>query len=80
MFSLVQPGDSCAHFGLFVWVLPPFPPAPTPSYHPPAYGKDVPALIEQPLQESRMHIGKNTVTYEARLLKALFYDIIGWNK
>ncbi|XP_075871843.1 intraflagellar transport protein 70A isoform X2 [Nelusetta ayraudi] len=45
-----------------------------------AYGKDVPALIEQPLQESRMHIGKNTVTYEARLLKALFYDIIGWNK
>uniref|UniRef100_A0A8C2HHV9 Tetratricopeptide repeat protein 30 n=1 Tax=Cyprinus carpio TaxID=7962 RepID=A0A8C2HHV9_CYPCA len=27
------------------------------------YGKDVPAIIEQPLEEDRMHIGKNTVTY-----------------
>uniref|UniRef100_A0A3Q3XPA5 Tetratricopeptide repeat protein 30 n=1 Tax=Mola mola TaxID=94237 RepID=A0A3Q3XPA5_MOLML len=45
-----------------------------------AYGKEVPALIEQPLEESRIHIGKNTVTYEARLLKALFYEVIGWNK
>lgn len=46
----------------------------------PAYGKEVPPLIEQPLDESRIHIGKNTVTYEARLLKALFYEVIGWNK
>nr|XP_046270278.1 tetratricopeptide repeat protein 30A isoform X4 [Scatophagus argus] len=45
-----------------------------------AYGKEVPALIEQPLEETRIHIGKNTVTYEARLLKALFYEVIGWNK
>ncbi|XP_042360451.1 tetratricopeptide repeat protein 30A isoform X1 [Plectropomus leopardus] len=45
-----------------------------------AYGKEVPAIIEQPLEETRIHIGKNTVTYEARLLKALFYEVIGWNK
>ncbi|KAM9360492.1 intraflagellar transport protein 70A isoform 2-T2 [Symphorus nematophorus] len=45
-----------------------------------AYGKEVPAIIEQPLEETHMHIGKNTVTYEARVLKALFYEVIGWNK
>ncbi|XP_035510568.1 tetratricopeptide repeat protein 30A isoform X1 [Morone saxatilis] len=45
-----------------------------------AYGKEVPAIIEQPLEEIRIHIGKNTVTYEARLLKALFYEVVGWNK
>ncbi|XP_042249229.1 intraflagellar transport protein 70A isoform X1 [Thunnus thynnus] len=44
------------------------------------YGKEVPAIIEQPLEEIRIHIGKNTVTYEARLLKAQFYEVIGWNK
>ncbi|XP_070837447.1 intraflagellar transport protein 70A [Chaetodon trifascialis] len=44
------------------------------------YGKEVPAIIEQPLEEIHVHIGKNTVTYEARLLKALFYEVIGWNK
>uniref|UniRef100_A0A8C6NYG0 Tetratricopeptide repeat protein 30 n=1 Tax=Nothobranchius furzeri TaxID=105023 RepID=A0A8C6NYG0_NOTFU len=44
------------------------------------YGKEVPALIEQPLEELHVHIGKNTVTYEARLLKALFYEVISWNK
>uniref|UniRef100_A0A672YKR4 Tetratricopeptide repeat protein 30 n=1 Tax=Sphaeramia orbicularis TaxID=375764 RepID=A0A672YKR4_9TELE len=44
------------------------------------YGKEVPAIIEQPLEESHIHIGKNTVTYEARQLKALFYEVIGWNK
>uniref|UniRef100_A0A8C6MKA8 Tetratricopeptide repeat protein 30 n=1 Tax=Nothobranchius furzeri TaxID=105023 RepID=A0A8C6MKA8_NOTFU len=42
--------------------------------------KEVPALIEQPLEELHVHIGKNTVTYEARLLKALFYEVISWNK
>ncbi|XP_073351344.1 intraflagellar transport protein 70A isoform X2 [Pagrus major] len=45
-----------------------------------AYGKEVPAIIELPLEEINTHIGKNTVTYEARLLKALFYEVIGWNK
>ncbi|KAL2100615.1 hypothetical protein ACEWY4_002376 [Coilia grayii] len=44
------------------------------------HGKDVPAIIEQPLEEERMHIGKNTVTYESRMLKALFYQVIGWNQ
>ncbi|XP_068434301.1 intraflagellar transport protein 70A isoform X2 [Clinocottus analis] len=45
-----------------------------------AYGKEVLATIEPPLEENHVHIGKNTVTYEARLLKALFYEVIGWNK
>ncbi|KAM5324731.1 intraflagellar transport protein 70B-like [Glossophaga mutica] len=43
------------------------------------YGRNVPAVIEQPLEEERMHSGKNTVTYESRQLKALIYEIIGWN-
>uniref|UniRef100_A0A673KUM0 Tetratricopeptide repeat protein 30 n=1 Tax=Sinocyclocheilus rhinocerous TaxID=307959 RepID=A0A673KUM0_9TELE len=44
------------------------------------YGKDVPAIIEQPLEEDRMHIGRNTVTYESRLIKALFCEVTGWNE
>uniref|UniRef100_A0AAY4CTM9 Tetratricopeptide repeat protein 30 n=1 Tax=Denticeps clupeoides TaxID=299321 RepID=A0AAY4CTM9_9TELE len=44
------------------------------------HGKDVLAVIEQPLEEDRLHIGKNTVTYEARVLKALFYEVTGWNQ
>ncbi|KAI4893931.1 hypothetical protein NFI96_018182, partial [Prochilodus magdalenae] len=44
------------------------------------YGRDVPAVIEQPLEEERIHIGKNTVTFEARTIKALFYEVIGWNE
>ncbi|KAJ8253972.1 hypothetical protein COCON_G00205840 [Conger conger] len=44
------------------------------------YGKNVPAIIEQPLEEDRLHIGRNTVTYESRLLKALLYQITGWNQ
>ncbi|XP_056376610.1 tetratricopeptide repeat protein 30A isoform X1 [Hyla sarda] len=43
------------------------------------YGKTIPAIIEQPLEEEKMHIGKNTVTYEARQLKALLYEITSWN-
>ncbi|XP_036985957.2 tetratricopeptide repeat protein 30B-like [Artibeus jamaicensis] len=43
------------------------------------YGRNVPAIIEQPLEEERRHSGKNTVTYESRQLKALIYEIIGWN-
>ncbi|MBN3280173.1 TT30A protein, partial [Polyodon spathula] len=42
--------------------------------------KNVPAVIEQPLEEYRMHTGKSTVTYESRLLKALIYEIISWNQ
>ena len=40
------------------------------------YGKDVKALIEQPLEEEPMHPGKNTVTYEARQLKALMLQLM----
>lgn len=36
------------------------------------HGRDVKTVILQPLEESHIHQGKNTVTYEARLLKALF--------
>lgn len=42
------------------------------------YGRNIPAVIEQPLEDKRMHSGKNTVTYEARLLRALMYKIVGW--
>ena len=37
----------------------------------PVHG-DIPVTVEQPLQQGTLHEGKNTVMYEARLLKALF--------
>lgn len=40
------------------------------------YGKNVEVVIVQPLEEERMHPGKNTVTYEARLIKSLFLKVI----
>ena len=44
----------------------------------PAYGHNVPAVIEKPLEQnqSQLHPGKNTVTYEARLLKGLFLRLL----
>lgn len=36
------------------------------------YGRNIPTVVEQPLQSDSLHAGRNTVTYEARLLKALF--------
>ena len=39
------------------------------------YGKNVKTVIEQPLEEVQLHRGKNTVTYEARLLKALLLQL-----
>lgn len=39
------------------------------------YGRDVKAIIEQPLEEAPLHPGKNTVTYEARALKALLLQL-----
>ena len=42
---------------------------------PAAYGKDVKTVIEQPLEETHLHEGKNTVTYESRLLKALLLKL-----
>ena len=43
---------------------------------PVVYGRDVKAVVEQPLEEELIHPGKNTVTYESRLLKALLLDLI----
>ena len=43
----------------------------TPLPPPPAHG-DIQVTVEQPLQQGTLHEGRNTVTYEARLLKALF--------
>ncbi|KAF8565337.1 hypothetical protein P879_01311 [Paragonimus westermani] len=40
------------------------------------YGRDVKAFTEQPLEAVKIHPGQNTVTYEARLLKALLLEII----
>lgn len=40
------------------------------------YGRDVKAVVEQPLEEELMHPGKNTVTYEARLLKSLMQELL----
>ena len=34
-----------------------------------AYGRSVPCRVEQPLGEHTLDAGKNTVTFEARLLK-----------
>ncbi len=42
----------------------------------PAYGRDVKAMIEQPLEEEPMHPGRNTVTYEARAIKALLLQLM----
>ncbi|XP_048200182.1 tetratricopeptide repeat protein 30A2-like [Perognathus longimembris pacificus] len=43
------------------------------------FGRNIPAVIEQPLEEDRTYTGMNTVTYESRQLKALIYEITGWN-
>ncbi|XP_018016574.1 tetratricopeptide repeat protein 30A [Hyalella azteca] len=40
-----------------------------------AYGRDVKTQIEQPLEETSPHPGRNTVTYEARMLKALLLQL-----
>ena len=41
-----------------------------------AYGKNVKTVIESPLEASPLHVGKNTVTYESRLLKALILRLL----
>lgn len=40
------------------------------------HGRDVKALVEPPLELETLHPGKNTVTYEARLLKALLLQLM----
>ena len=42
----------------------------------PVYGRDVKAVIEQPLEAEPMHPGKNTVSYESRLLKGLLLQLM----
>ncbi|KAH9519738.1 Tetratricopeptide repeat protein 30A [Bulinus truncatus] len=39
------------------------------------YGREVKAIIEQPLEEEPMHPGRNTVAFEARLLKSLLLQL-----
>lgn len=39
------------------------------------YGRDVKAVIEQPLQDEPIHPGRNTVSYESRLLKSLLLHL-----
>ena len=41
-----------------------------------AYGRNVKTLIEGPLEVSPLHMGKNTVTYQARLLKSLMLKLL----
>ena len=41
-----------------------------------AYGHNVPTVVEQPLDQQPIHAGRNTITYEARLLKALFLRLV----
>lgn len=40
------------------------------------YGRNVKAVNEPPLEMETLHPGKNTVTYEARLLKAILLQIL----
>ena len=40
------------------------------------YGHDVKAIVEQPLDDQPPHPGRNTVTYEARLLKSLLMQLV----
>ncbi|XP_059163823.1 intraflagellar transport protein 70A-like [Physella acuta] len=39
------------------------------------YGREVKAVIEQPLEEEPMHPGRNTVAFESRLLKSLLLQL-----
>ncbi|KAF7492722.1 Tetratricopeptide repeat protein 30A [Sarcoptes scabiei] len=40
------------------------------------YGRNIKAIVEAPLELETLHPGRNTVTYEARLLKAILLEII----
>ena len=40
------------------------------------YGRNVKTVIEQPLEAVPIHAGKNTVTYEARMIKALLMQLV----
>ncbi|CAH8841709.1 unnamed protein product [Trichobilharzia szidati] len=40
------------------------------------YGRDIKVVIDQPIESVKIHPGQNTVTYEARLLKALLLELM----
>lgn len=40
------------------------------------HGRNVKAVVEAPLELETLHPGRNTVTYEARLLKALLLELM----
>lgn len=40
-----------------------------------AHGKEVKTVAENPLEETTLLSGKETVTYEARLLKSMFLKL-----
>lgn len=42
------------------------------------HGMQIKAYQEQPLQDARYNQGKNSVTYEARLLKAILLQILDY--
>ena len=42
------------------------------------YGKSVKANIELPFENEPLHPGRNTVSYEARYLKWLLFEIIDY--
>lgn len=41
-----------------------------------AYGKSIPSMIEQPLQNTVIQPGTRTVAFEARYLKSLFLKFV----
>lgn len=41
------------------------------------YGKEIKANLESPMEEP-LHPGRNTIEYEARYLKWLLFEIIGF--
>ncbi|CAF0818713.1 unnamed protein product [Brachionus calyciflorus] len=42
------------------------------------YGKNIKANVEMPMKDEVIHPGRNTVAYEARYLKWLFFEIINY--
>lgn len=42
------------------------------------HGREIPVIIDGPLTEGNVDSIKNTVTYEARQLRALLHEVVGW--
>ena len=59
MYSVQYPSLQCTQFLLYPPLLS-------------AYGRSIPCRAEQPLGEHTLDAGRNTVTFEARLVKSLF--------